>query len=73
MLLTTIYNAVLTVVGITTTRAAALQLTYTLTHRSHSSTLSKPHPLTGTAYQRALHYLPMRDRGGKPVERVRSE
>lgn len=47
MLLTTIYNPVLTAAGVNTTRAAALQLTYTLTHRptdwhslSESTTLS---------------------------------
>lgn len=48
MLFTTIYNAVLTAAGVTTTRAAAVQLTYTHTHtqRSHSSTPSKRHPVT---------------------------
>lgn len=50
MLLTTIYNTALTAAGVTTIRAAALQLAYTLSHRrtdrSHSSTLSKRHPVT---------------------------
>lgn len=69
---TTIYNAVLTAAGVTTTRAAALQLTNTRTHTeiTQQHSLRKPRPLTGTAYQRALHSHPMRQNSDKRTEGI---